>query len=79
MTRPRHPRDTPLADLTRDEIDTLADVCGVAVRSADAWRFRRPPARKTYLIAETLHRGDPERWPDPGKLARAMVEMESGR
>ena len=79
MPRPRKYPPGPLADLRPDEIEALAAVCGVSERTAHDWRFRRPPALKSDLIAEELHRLDPERWPEPTRLARTLREMEPGR
>lgn len=67
----------PLADLRPDEIAALASACDVSERTAHDWRFRRPKVGKSDLIAETLHRLDPERWPEP--VARELREMEAGR
>ena len=79
MSRPRKTTGGPLAAMTPEEIAELATVCGVTLTTADAWRHRRPAMRLAYRIAEALYTRDPERWPDPAGLGRAIVEMDSRR
>lgn len=76
MARPRKTTGGPLAEMTHAEVAAVATATGRALSTVETWRRgnRRAPAIESDRVAETLHAGDPVRWPDPVALARRIRE-----